>query len=73
MKRDETTIVDERNAQIESQLLKKLDWIPQEPVPDAQRSVGLSLVKNNTEYYLKDLFDEQGDMHASLLSALPSL
>lgn len=73
MKAEKTVIIDERNAQIESQLLEKLDWIPRESVPDTQRSIALSLIKNNTQYYLKDQFNEQGDIHASLLSALPSL
>ncbi|KIF52759.1 hypothetical protein [Vibrio owensii] len=73
MKVEKTATIDERNAQIESQLLEKLDWIPQESVPYTQRSIALSLMKNNTQYYLKDQFNEQGDIHASLLSALPSL
>ncbi|EJL3949249.1 hypothetical protein NMH99_001821 [Vibrio parahaemolyticus] len=73
MKAEKTAIIDERNAQIESQLLEKLNWIPQESVPDTQRSIALSLMKHNTQYYLKDQFNKQGDIHASLLTALPSL
>ncbi|CAH8191065.1 hypothetical protein L9W76_03825 [Vibrio aestuarianus] len=73
MKAEKTVIIDERNAQIESQLLEKLDWIPRESVPDTQRSIALSLIKNNTQYYLKDQFNEQGDIHAPLLSTLRSL
>lgn len=39
MKVEKTATIDERNAQIESQLLEKLDWIPQESVSYTQRSM----------------------------------
>ncbi|ELA6794527.1 hypothetical protein QNE27_004158 [Vibrio alginolyticus] len=73
MKVEKTATIDKRNEQIESHLLEKLDWIPQESVSYTQRSMALSLMRNETLYYLKDQFNEQGDIHASLLFALPSL
>lgn len=65
--------VNERNNQIEIELLQSLDWLPSNLVAEKLQRKALSLESEGYKLFLKDQFDARGEIYDALLSTLPVL
>lgn len=65
--------VNERNNQIEIELLQSLDWLPSNLIAEKLQRKALSLESEGYKLFLKDQFDARGEIYDALLSTLPVL